>query len=485
MAVFQRSRGRGAETVMQRARASRVALALLQHAPVYVVMLAPPLIWAWVEGARDLALGLGLPLAACVALSVGAIFLPMPRDLRRVEAMVSVALLFALAPILTLPAFMALGMGVIDALFEGMSAITTTGLSVARDADDWPFAAHVLRSWMQWCGGLAMATAVLALILSPGLPARQLGRVGIDDGDRIASTRAQARQLLGVYVGLTVCMTLLIALFVPGWREPLVLTLSAVSTGGFAPRSDSLASYSLWGQGAVILACILGAISLLTYALWLRGRFADGWQLGSARRVLTAIVLLCGAYGVWLWRVGEAEVAPRLLDLISGLTTAGYSTGAMPLGGPALLIFLVAMAMGGDVGSTAGGLKLARIGTMLRGLRHAALTPRLPDSAVAPLRQNGKSVEDATLVMLLALVMLYLAFAIGLWAAFLGRGYAPLPALFDVVSTLSTVGLSTGVVGPDLESDLKLALTVAMLLGRLEFIAVLVLVLPGTWLKRR
>jgi trk system potassium uptake protein TrkH len=67
----------------------------------------------------------------------------------------------------------------------------------------------------------------------------------------------------------------------------------------------------------------------------------------------------------------------------------------------------------------------------------------------------------------------------------LGHGYPALPALFEAVSTLSTVGLSTGIVGPELGDDLKLSLSFAMWLGRLEFFAVLLLLAPRTWMNGR
>jgi trk system potassium uptake protein TrkH len=70
------------------------------------------------------------------------------------------------------------------------------------------------------------------------------------------------------------------------------------------------------------------------------------------------------------------------------------------------------------------------------------------------------------------------------WLPFLVAGYPPLDALFEVVSAVGTVGLSTGITGQQLESGLKLVLGLDMLLGRLEIIALLVLVYPGTWHKR-
>lgn len=469
-----------------RARLSVVALTLAKHAPVFAVLYGPPAIWAAVAGQGALAVHLAWPAMVGLA-AFGAVWRrSLPRDLHAVEAMASLAAVFFLGAAGAVPAFMVLGMPPVDALFEGMSGLTTTGLSVARAPDTWPFAAHVLRSWLQWVGGLVMATAVLALILPAGVPTRRLGQVGIDQGDRISSTRAKARQLLGVYLALTVGFIAVAVPVLPDWREAMVLVLSGISTGGFAPRSDSLGSYGALGQTVVMLSCVAGAISFLTFVLLLRGNLREAWAIGSLRRVGVAIALLAGALlavralGVQDGRDGAYGV---VLDLVSALTTAGYSTGAMPMGGATLILFFVAMGLGADTGSTGGGLKLARLGLMLRAARHNLRAPSLPESAVAPLRQDGETVGEKQIVAALALVFIYLAAMLALWGHFALHGY-PLPlALFETISALSTVGLSTGVVGADLPWDLKLSLTFAMWLGRLEFIAVLVLLLPRTWIK--
>jgi trk system potassium uptake protein TrkH len=72
-----------------------------------------------------------------------------------------------------------------------------------------------------------------------------------------------------------------------------------------------------------------------------------------------------------------------------------------------------------------------------------------------------------------------------LWAAIAAAGHPPLPALFDAVSALSGVGLSTGVIGPDLQGWLKALAVFAMLLGRIEFFVLIALLLPSTWISRR
>lgn len=474
--------GDGSDTLRRRIRVGAVALTLAKHAPAFGMLCLIPALWALVTGAGTLA----LPLILWAGVMAVAWRYDLPRDLRASEAMVNIALVFLIGALGAVPAFMSLGMSPVGAVFEAMSGLTTTGLSVASDPDAWPFAAHVLRAWLQWVGGLLMATAVLAFILPSGTSTRRLGEVGIDQGDRIASTRNKARQLLLVYVGLTGVMAVVTALVVPDWREALVLTLSAISTGGFAPRSDSLTSYTPLAQGVVIVTCVMGSISLLTYVLIVRGDVKAACRIGSVRRVGLTIAALCAVAVVVLMAVPARADAgilyASLLNLISAITTAGYSVAPLPAG-VLIVVLILAMLVGGDSGSTGGGLKLARASLLLRGFRHAVRAPLMPDRAVAPLRMDGDTVGEGTVIATLALVFIYMISLIALTFHFMLHDYPLADALFDSISALSTIGLSSGAVGADLPWDLKLSLTLAMWLGRLEFIAVLVLLWPRNWIK--
>ncbi len=268
--------------------------------------------------------------------------------------------------------------------------------------------------------------------------------------------------------------------------EGLVLAMSAVSTGGFAPRSDSLASYDPLVQSLVVLACVCGAISLLAFAQSARRGGTPIWAAPSVRRV-AVMTLLCAVLLAVLRPIAAPEAAylDTFLNLLSAFSTAGFSTGAMPVA-PALLgLFVIVMLIGGDRGSTAGGIKLWRISILGRAMRHALTLPRLPDRAVSPLRHHGNPVKDTFLVAMLGLLVLYSLSATAMWTMFVTLGHPPLASLFDTVSALSTVGLSAGVIGPDLPPAAQIAVAIGMWLGRLEFIAVLVLVLPGTWARRR
>lgn len=468
----------GASVMMQPVRGRVAGLTLAKHGILAPLAFAPPALWAMTEGAWPLVAALALPSVAGALAQVGVRKTPLPRDLRQVEALVTLALLFLLAAVFSVPALIVLGMPPAAALFEGMSAVTTTGLSMARNPDDWPFAAHVLRAWLQWCGGLVMVTAVLAFLLGPSQAATQMGRQSVDMGDRLSSTRAQARQLLGVYGGLTLAFAIPAMALASDWRHGLVLILSAISTGGFAPLSTSVTSYDTSLQALVIASCAVGAVSLLTTALIARGRVRQAWELGSLRYFLVSVTLaLCA-----LFILSGSISWPAIFNLLSAITGAGYSIGSMPEGAHLMVLFVVFMGLGGCVGSTSGGLKLDRAALIVQSVRHALARAQMPDSAVLPLRDRGAPTDTDTIIRALALLALMMVTTLAMWLWLMAAGYPAMAALFDTVSALATVGLSTGTVaGPDLPPSLALGFTILMWVGRLEFVAVLLLLNPRSW----
>ena len=179
-----------------------------------------------------------------------------------------------------------------------------------------------------------------------------------------------------------------------------------------------------------------------------------------------------------------APIADRLILALSAQTTAGFSSLAPGDLDPfSKAVTMISMAVGGGLGSTAGGIKLLRLVILIRLVQLIVMKTRLPPHAVVRSdldERGGEAVARA-----LALAALF-ATIIGIsWLPFLWFGYDPLNALFEVVSATATVGLSTGIVGPDLPTGLKFLLCVDMILGRLEIVAVLVFVAPRTWIGNR
>lgn len=478
---------RGQAAVAVRARPRIVALALLKQTPVLALVTAVPGLFAIAEGDTRLAAALLAPTAGFAFLGVISRSVPIDADIRRIEAVATLSLIFVISSLSAVPGFVTLGMQPLDALFEAVSGITTTGLSVASEAESWPVAGHVLRGWLQWCGGVAIAVSGVALLIDSGRAAQVLGKEAVDAGDVVASTRARARFVLTIYSAVTLGGVLMSIPLFPGWWEGPMVVLAAVSTGGFSPRDSSLADYTVAAQVFTLALCVVTSVSLLFYAAALRVGPARALSRGTVPITLAIVAIGTVLYALWhlgLYGPGP-DLVPGLLNHVSAQTTAGFSAGPVDPLTPLLFLMIVAMALGGDVGSTTGGLKTGRILVLVRMVTLTFLRLRLPPKALSHLKIGDQRADAEVILFSAALLAIYLCAVLVLWAALYSAGHPALASLFDAVSTLSCVGHSTGVIGPDLDGWLKALVTFGMLLGRLEFFVVIVLFLPSTWFSRR
>lgn len=426
--------------------------------------------------------------AALVAISIFSLRRPAPEFTRRIEAVVLFATLFLLACLISAPPFMALGMSPLNALFEATSGITSTGLSVARNATDWPVAAHLLRGWLQWCGGFALAFAGLTILHDRTSALRELGQSTLEERDKMTTMRKQAQLLLAFYGALTGVAVVGCLLLLPTWWEAVSIALASVSTGGFTPRADSLTSYSIAAQSFVMAICVMGSISFLFYVmLWragLRKAIASG-HIVLYIGVVCAGTLLYGIVSALLFPETDTTVIEGSLNFISGFTTAGFSVAPVPTAPLLVVLLLVGMAIGGDTGSASGGMKISRIAVAIQMVQLSFQRLLLPAHGVLHLRDRGERQTSDDITAAGAVLVLYIVTVLICWSVFLAAAQPALPALFEVVSAVSTVGLSSGLTGPELPPHLVSVLIAAMLLGRLEFIALIAIFLPKTWILGR
>jgi trk system potassium uptake protein TrkH len=430
-----------------------------------------------------------------VILVLGALSLPTLRlksveHIQTNEALVVGALAFLLGSmVMTIP-LSAGGVAWQDALFESVSGITTTGLTTLASVEDKSATFLFSRSWMQWYGGLGIAVLSVALLMGQNLATRRL--IEPERPDALFTTaRGYARQVLIGYTGLTlVGFAGLWAVSDSGFAA-LVHTLSAVSTGGFSSFDDSLMGFETAApRYGVTLLTLLGALPLIMY--YRTAQRGPGPMLRdpevrtlvvavTSTSLLIGLTLRLGSPEGWLEGLGDAVMLGVSAQTGSGFTSLAPAT----LGSTTLGIALVAMAVGGTVGSTSGGIKLLRVLVAMRVLQFVLRRSAMPDHAVLTMRLGGRDVEQEDIRRALMLMLLLVLVILGSWVVFLAYGYAPLDALFEVVSAVATVGLSTGITRPELEAPLKLLLCVDMLLGRLEVVAFLVLLYPQTWFGKR
>lgn len=402
------------------------------------------------------------------------------------EALVVTALAFVLPGLAMAFPIAGYGIPAVDALFESISGVTTTGLSTLGGIGERPAAFHFSRAWLQWMGGLGVVVLALAFLVPSGQASRRLGFEEREALDVVAGTRAKARRVSVVYVALTLAGWALCAATGMGAVDALDHALAAISTGGFAPRDESLAGQPGAARVAVSAVCLLGAISFFWYA-----RFAGRRWPGALRDTQLWTLLALVAIGWVLLGLGsrsdraEAWWHAGWMSVFAQ-TTAGFSTldvRELAPFGQAVLIFQ--MLAGGHVGSTAGGLKVLRVVILWKAVVGPILRASVPPSAELRPRLDARPVGRSETEAAAALAVAMLG-AVGVsWLLFLAFGHDPLAALFDVASAVGTVGLSAGTVGPDLEPSLKLVLCANMLLGRVEVFAFLVLLFPATWFGRR
>jgi trk system potassium uptake protein TrkH len=413
-----------------------------------------------------------------------------PSDLQINEAIVISALIFPFSSLVFSYPMMASGLPFSDALFESISAVTTTGLSTVGSVEDKPATFLFGRAWLQWTGGLGIVVLTVALLTRPDVAVKRLIEYE-EFEDIVGGTRLFAQKVLKVYLILTALGIIILVLTGVRPFQALVHTLAAVSTGGFSSYDNSLAGLDNWtSRASVILISFLGAISLaLYYRAYYHGwrRFFSDVQVqalaGFSFIVSLLLFFFMGYPGTGTW---ESSLRDAPLMAFSAQTTTGFSSLPVSALDPvAKLLLIMSMAVGGGIGSTAGGMKILRLLILFKLLALSVMRTCLPAHAVTELRISGQKMEADEIERTLLMILLFFIVIFLSWLPFLIMGYGPLDALFEVVSAVGTVGLSTGITDSRLPAVLKGVLCADMLLGRLEIFAFLVVFYPGTWFGRR
>lgn len=397
----------------------------------------------------------------------------------------------------------------VDAFFEAASGFTTTGSSVlsSERIDNLPNGVAFWRSFTNWLGGIGIVLMFVVLFPTGG---RSLFRSEVSGIRRDADTHRVRDSALGVariYVGLTLALFGLLVLADMSSFDALLHTFSTVSTGGFSNKGASVAAFdSVWIEVLILVFMLLGATTFAFYDVLLRRGPRAAWRVASQSSELRAFALivvvstLVIAGRLWFWGGSNGVEGSTLPDYSSLgrclrdssftvgsiISTAGFGTAdynVWPELNRAILCLL--MFTGACAGSTAGGLKLVR-GIIVAKVAVRGLMDFARPRAIHTVRMDGETLDEATVANVTGFF--------GLWVLCLLGGFAVLSAL-DVptveaftaaLSALSNIGPALGALGPaghwgDLPDLGKLMLALMMILGRLEFYAVAVLVLPRFW----
>jgi trk system potassium uptake protein TrkH len=457
---------------------------------VLAVLTMVPLVMSLYFDERDITLRYAVVVCGLAGLGLGTVRLRAPSGMQANEGMVLVALMFLFTPLAMCYPMMSSGLSFLDALFEAISGVTTTGLSTKATLVGAPATFLFSRAWMQWYGGLGIVVLSLALVMQPGLVAKGLAGTETETDDLVGGTRARAQRVLKVYGALTALGIIGSLLVGVGFFDAVLYTFAAVSTGSFAPHDGSLASLGWLAQWWITLLCLAGAIPLMFYHRMVHEKRRVAVEFLQLQAVVITSVVASLAVGASM-RLSAGMAWPQVLHhapllAFSAQTTAGFSS--MPcaqLDAGSKLILIFSMLVGAGLGSTAGGFKLLRLLMAASVFRVILLRTCLPKHAVIEPRLAGRRLQDEEIRAALLLILLFVVVVALSWLPFVAVGYSPLDSLFEVVSAMGTVGLSVGLTSATLPALLKGILCVDMLMGRLEIIAWLVMLYPGTWFGRR
>jgi trk system potassium uptake protein len=378
----------------------------------------------------------------------------------------------------------------IDSYFDAMSGLTTTGLTVIQDLDHLAESVNLWRHILQFLGGQGIVLAALLFLAGSG--ALSLFEGEGREHRMFPNVRTTARFIWLVsathaVIGITVLT--LDGIFVQGFGlrraffHASTIFMAAFDTGGFTPMSTSIAYYnSPIFEAIVAVLMIAGAMSFgLHHAIWNRRKVLNNIEVRTFA-LTVSVTLVVTILGLAL--IGAIDelypmIRVGLFHVISAHTGTGFTTVSVAeLAGWSGLAFAgiaVAMALGGMSSSTAGGVKSLRIGLAMRAMRDTVREALLPDGAVVPqtYHQYGTQRIGPNLVRsVFSISLLYVALYLFGAAVALGFGYELGPALFESISASAAVGLSVGIVSPDMPLLLELTYIAQMWVGRLEFIAI-------------
>ena len=390
-------------------------------------------------------------------------------------------------------AFGELDMSYTDAFFEAMSGLTTTGATVITDLDGAPPGILLWRALLQWFGGIGIIVMAISVLPMLNIGGMQLFRLeSSDTSEKILPRTAQiAGSITRLYFGITLaCMLSYLAAGMEVF-DAIAHAMTTIATGGFSTRNDSLGAFGAPVAMVAIFFMLVSAVPFVAYLQLVNRKFD---KFVRDEQIRTFFLLALAAAGMmWIYQLamtGDSAGAALLsaaFNTTSILTGTGYATADYSAWGPfAISMFFILTFIGGCAGSTACGLKIFRLQVVVKtGWRYIRQLTR--PNGVFVIRYNGRLLDDEVANSVVAFVLIFILTFSAVATSLSLMGLDPLTALSAAAAAIANVGPGLGPeIGPSgtyagLPNQAKWVLAFGMLLGRLEFLTVLVLFAPSFW----
>ena len=382
---------------------------------------------------------------------------------------------------------------IVDAIFEAVSGITTTGSTVLSELDKLPKGLLLWRGILQWLGGIGIIVVAMVFLPELRVGGMQIFRAeGFDTlGKILPRATTIAFQISIIYVGITIACGLAYVLAGMNFFDAVVHAFTTVATGGFSNYDDSFSVFSWKVEYVAILFMILSALPFVRYVQLINGQ---GTAVFKDPQVKTFFVLICAlvllstlVLSLQLNLSLELVFRKALFNITSIITGTGYaSTNYMLWGGFLVsLLFFVGL-VGGCAGSTTCSVKIFRYQIVFASIASQLKRIQSPNGIFIP-RYQGRQISDDILNSVLTFFVVFFA-SLGILAALLSlTGLDLITSLSGAAAALGNIGPGLGeTIGPDgnfssLNETAKWLLVAGMLIGRLELMAVYILFTLKFW----
>ena len=392
--------------------------------------------------------------------------------------------------------FSKLDLSITDAFFESMSGITTTGSTIITNLDVAPKGILLWRAMLQWLGGIGIIIMAITLMPIMNVGGMQLFKISSSDTTEkvMPKTKEIAIRLILIYSCLTTLCLIIYKICGMNLFDSFTHSMTTIATGGFSNYNESIGYFkNPYIEITSIFFILCGSIPFIVYLKFLNGErsiFISDTQIKGFLKILFISILILFLY-LSLINNSFTEISflSVSFNVISILTGTGYVTDNFSnWGNFPLIFFLILMFIGGCAGSTSCGIKIFRVQILYEFFSNQIKKIIYPHG-IFNLKYGKQNINNKFMSSVISFIYLYIVIFFIVTALLSVSG-------LDLITSISAAATSISNVGPGLGDDIgpngnfsslsdysKWILSFAMILGRLELFAILVLFIPSFWRK--
>jgi len=416
-------------------------------------------------------------------------------DLKGREGLLIVTLTWTSVSLITAIPYFFYGLPLINALFEGISGITTTGATILTDFSAYPKAFFFWRSMSQWLGGMGIIVLFIAVLPQLAVAGRQMffaEAPGPMEEKITPRVRHTATALWSIYISLTVIEIILLSFAGMDVFDAFCNSFSTLAAGGFSPNPESIMGYNNKMVETIVIffMFLAGTNFALQYKVVSSGRFYLFVKSSEFMLYFSIIFISALAVALFIGFIDGYAILDALrhgfFQIVSIITSTGFASQDFEIWDVRAKVMLFAMMIiGACAGSAGGGLKVVR---GLLGIKYMLreIPQTLHPKAILQIKLDKNVVPHDVLRQTLAFILMYFSIMIisAIFVSLIEDN--ALIGIGGTAATIGNIGPAFGALGPmssynDVSLMTKIIFCVNMIVGRLELIPFLVLLSPDFW----